>query len=112
MKKNAHTHRIAFLHEKLADAHSSNKQTKIKVLKEIQVSRMTKHAQYWADLLFATGGKLNYDKCYWYLIRWKWDDNGQPQIMTKEELPASIQLLSGDKTTTTTIAQKNPSESL
>jgi len=54
---------------------------------EEQIRWMIKRAQYWADLLFATGGKLNYAKCHWYLIRWKWDNHGQPKIMTKEELP-------------------------
>ena len=31
-------------------------------------SRMKTRAQFWKKILFATGGQLNLNKCYWYLI--------------------------------------------
>ena len=35
-------------------------------------------------LLHATGGKLNFIKCHWYLIKWKWnEDSKDDDFLTK-----------------------------
>jgi hypothetical protein len=53
-----------------------------------------KQAQLWERLLFASGGRLQLPKCFYYLIVWKWTD-GDAAMMSIEELNASISLTCG-----------------
>lgn len=66
------------------------------ILKPVSVSTMEKRindrANFWNSLLSFTGGQLNYEKCFWYMISWKWDSNGLPQMKTIQESPAEIHL--------------------
>jgi hypothetical protein len=41
-------------------------------------------AQWWEALLHATGGKLELSKCFFYLVFWKFDDEGMPYLELKE----------------------------
>ena len=61
------------------------------------VQSMTIRAQTWEKLLFLSGGKLNLDKCYWYLVTWTWVD-GQPSLSPISSTPASLSLTSGNST--------------
>jgi hypothetical protein len=47
-------------------------------------------AQWWEALLHATGGKLELSKCFFYLIFWKFDEEGVPYLERKENLPRSV----------------------
>jgi hypothetical protein len=37
-------------------------------------------AQHWEKLLFSTGGAINMQKSFWYLMAWVW--NGVPSLVT------------------------------
>jgi hypothetical protein len=39
----------------------------------------------WAGLLEASGGRLEYDKCFYYLLSWKWDKKGKAFPTTSNE---------------------------
>ena len=43
----------------------------------------------WHGLLCATGGKLVLDKCFWYMVDFKWQ-NKQWKYKTSTELPGKI----------------------
>jgi hypothetical protein len=51
---------------------------------------LKKAAQWWADVLWETGGKLELDKCFFYLLHWVFDEEGRPRLATTEELQAEI----------------------
>ena len=41
----------------------------------------TQHtAQWWEQLLYATGGKLELSKCFYYPILWRHDEEGIPSL--------------------------------
>ena len=48
---------------------------------EIIAQDLKQSAQWWEQLLTATGGKLELPKCFYYLIRWVFNDYGDPQAM-------------------------------
>jgi hypothetical protein len=48
----------------------------------------TRSAQWWEELLHATGGKLELSKCWTNMLIWKFDDNGRSSLLAPEELPA------------------------
>ena len=63
-------------------------------------------ASEWVALLSATGGKLELSKCFFYILQWKFDDEGTPHPMTKDELEAkgvSIKIQENEQGTPTTI---------
>ena len=74
--------------------------------------RMQIRAQFWEKLLFTTGGKLNFNKCYWYLIKWCWDANGNPHLCSNNECPASLSLTNGNDLHPVTITRIEPTEAL
>jgi hypothetical protein len=43
-------------------------------------------AQWWEALLHATGGKLELDKCFYYIMHWEFDEDGNASLATPEEL--------------------------
>ena len=43
-------------------------------------------AQEWEQLLAATGGKLELSKCFYYILQWKFDEEGRLSCASKEEL--------------------------
>ena len=45
-------------------------------------------ASAWNALLAATGGKLELSKCFFYILHWTFDEEGNPHPMTKTELEA------------------------
>jgi hypothetical protein len=60
------------------------KNNNIEELKE----KLRHDSNYWAGVLSATGGKLELTKCFYYLLTWKWDKQGNPlpQSMQEQEL--------------------------
>jgi hypothetical protein len=43
-------------------------------------------AQWWETLLHATGGKLELDKCFYYIMPWEVVEDGNVRGVTTEEL--------------------------
>jgi hypothetical protein len=66
-------------------------------------------AQEWEKLLFGTGGALNLQKCFWFLLSWKWN-NGRATLHTIQSAPGSIKLTSGDNPEVVEILHIEPSE--
>ena len=52
-------------------------------------------AQDFERKLFTTGGALALNKCFWYLISWKWMEDGSATMKTLEEAPGEIYLTKG-----------------
>ena len=50
------------------------------------IRESTEMAQWWENLLWATGGKLELDKCFVYTMHWWFDDRGQPKLATKYDM--------------------------
>jgi Reverse transcriptase (RNA-dependent DNA polymerase) len=50
------------------------------------IRRMEEDGTIWSNLLEASGGKLEMEKCFYYLISWKFNKNGSPcpQISTEQ----------------------------
>ena len=42
-------------------------------------------AQWWEQLLFSTGGKLELTKCFYHPILWHFDDEGIPSPLNRCE---------------------------
>jgi hypothetical protein len=40
-------------------------------------------AQHWEKLLFTSGSKLELNKCFFYLLYWKFSANGIPSLTHK-----------------------------
>ena len=51
-------------------------------------------AQHWERLLFSTGGAINMQKSFWYLLSWTWP-NGVPTLSTQRKAPGKMELTSG-----------------
>lgn len=49
--------------------------------------QLQKDTQLWAELLQASGGKLELSKCFYYLLAWKFNKEGDPTPMTMAEIP-------------------------
>ena len=79
---------------------------------EYLLQRLQDRAQFWEKILFATGGKLNFQKCFWYLVQWDWDKNDQPVLLPPSLLPASLSLTSGTCTIPQPIQRKSPFDAL
>jgi hypothetical protein len=54
------------------------------------VNKLKRLAQHWEKLLFTTGGAINLQKRFWYLIAWQWK-NGQPKLVTIPQDPIHSQ---------------------
>ena len=40
---------------------------------------------YWKELLESSGGKLELTKCFYYILSWKFDEEGNATTTTKEQ---------------------------
>jgi hypothetical protein len=54
--------------------------------------RLKTAAQWWEQLLHATGGQLELPKCFFYLLHWVFDSEGRARLATPEELNITISL--------------------
>ena len=84
------------------DPHATNNES----LSDL-VKNMEKAAQYWEQLLDATGGKLELPKCFYYIIRWNFNAEGEARLSTKEEVPYEIKLTESQSGEICTIEQKD-----
>jgi hypothetical protein len=64
---------------------------------------------YWASLLQATGGNLKPEKCYWYLLSYKFVQ-GRAVLKTKRELSAYTLQIPQPNSTNVVIQLKDPDE--
>ena len=53
-------------------------------------THMQEIAQDFERKLFTTGGALALNKCFWYLISWKWMEDGSAKMKTLEEAPGEL----------------------
>ena len=78
------------------------------------VQQMQEAAQWWEELLSATGGKLELPKCFYYIIHWSFDEEGAHYLTPIEELEKhQIAITSHDPLDygkTHYITQKDPNE--
>lgn len=75
--------------------------------------QLQEDSEIWANLLAALGGKLELDKCFYYLLTWKFDKNGdaEPETMNDQlgkHCPITIKDERNNKTLT--IRQKEISD--
>lgn len=65
------------------------------------LDRLLQHiAQVWERLLFlVSGGKLNLQKCSWYILRWEWD-KGRSILSSIRPTDPEIQLYHGNQVDT------------
>jgi hypothetical protein len=61
---------------------TNDKKNDIKQLK----LKLQNNGTWWAGLLESSGGKLELEKCFYYLLKWKWNKNGdpEPELITKQ----------------------------
>ena len=67
-------------------------------------------AQWWEQLLNATGGKLELQKCFYYPIIWKFDAEGVPNLETPND-DSGIIIISSETGKQEVIWKKSPMES-
>ena len=49
----------------------------------------TKNFNLWSKYQWASGGLLNYEKCFWYLLQFKWD-GWRARYVTKADMPDTL----------------------
>ena len=74
------------------------------------ITKMEEAAQYWEQLLNATGGKLELPKCFYYILHWNFDKEGEARLSRKEEIPYKIQLTESQSGEVCEIEQKDCQE--
>ena len=60
-------------------------------------SEMEEISQNFERKLFSTGGSLNLQKCFWYLISWRLEEDGIATMVTKDQSPSEIFMTQGYK---------------
>jgi hypothetical protein len=58
---------------------------------------ITELFQRWYRLLRASGGMLGFTKCFWYLIKFNWKNNGTPYMATIDETPSELKINTDDE---------------
>jgi hypothetical protein len=55
----------------------------------------------WTGFLEASGGKLEFLKCFYYILAWSWNDKGEaiPQTILQQNTPHPVPLTSTDSET-------------
>ena len=61
-------------------------------------TEINKMAQDFEKKLFSTGGELALHKCYWYLIDWRWEEDGTAIMATIKDSPGTMMLTKGNET--------------
>lgn len=59
------------------------------------VSRMKTKAQRWERLIWSSGGALNLDKCFIYLLDWTFTKTGEAKLKPLNILPYNVDLTAG-----------------
>lgn len=66
--------------------------------------------QEWEKLLYSTGGALNLQKCFWFIMSWHWK-GGKATLHTQLTLPGQLTLTSSHDNTPTVIPRIEPASS-
>ena len=74
-------------------------------------TKLQEIAQDFERKLYSTGGSLSLPKCFWYLIHWKWDKEGNAKMATIAESPVEINLTKGNFTNTHVIHREEVTKS-
>lgn len=74
------------------------------------MANLQKLAQEWERLLFSTGGALNLQKCFWFIMAWKWTDS-RASLHTQLTLPGELLMTSGNDTSQIAIPCIEPTDS-
>ena len=67
-------------------------------------------AQWWEQLLYSTGGKLELEKCFYYPIMWHFDEEGIPSLQDFDE-DQPITIISSENQEQVIINKKSPTSS-
>ena len=62
-------------------------------------------AQWWEQLLYATGGKLELTKCFYYPIVWEFNNEGIPELNENDETQ-TVTIISSENGNPVTIQKK------
>jgi hypothetical protein len=73
------------------------------------VHKLKQLAQHWERLLFSTGGAINLQKGFWYLMAWQ-ENKGKSKLATIAQQPAEILLTSGNCTDPTILPRIDPNQ--
>jgi hypothetical protein len=68
-------------------------------------SHLQSLAQQWERLLFSTGGALNLQKCFWFMLSWQWH-GGKSRLDTNQTMPAEIKLTAGSQVHKPSVIQR------
>jgi hypothetical protein len=74
------------------------------------VANLQRLAQEWECLLFSTGGALNLEKCFWFLLAWSWD-KGRAKIHNLVSAPGDLSMTSEINPKLLTVKKVEPTES-
>jgi hypothetical protein len=74
---------------------------------EDMIDDLTIVAQWWEQLLHASGGKLELTKCFYYLVKWKFDKEGIPSIIPQHKAAKTVQLIDSETHKTVDIECKS-----
>lgn len=77
---------------------------------QAMISHLQRLAQEWERLLYSTGGALNLQKCFWFLMSWRWE-KGIAKLHTQLSLPAQLTMTSGATSIPVEIKRIEPTES-
>jgi hypothetical protein len=63
-------------------------------------------AQWWENLLFSTGGKLELSKCFYYVIYWIYNHEGEASMLDTTALPQQVHLTDSETSSDIIIENK------
>jgi hypothetical protein len=75
------------------------------------VGRMRETAQWWEQLLWSTGGRLELPKCFYYILHWKFDTEGRASLATRNEMGLELEIRSSQDGSMNHIRQEDCQES-
>ena len=64
----------------------------------------------WEELLHATGGKLELQKCFFYMMYWEFDREGVARLTKTEEAACEVKIRDSESGTDVHIEQKDCNE--
>ncbi len=76
----------------------------------VTIQELSTLAQHWERLLFSTGGAINMQKSFWYLMAWVWK-NGEPNLAATTKVPGIMNLTSGTSTVLHTVPRVDVKDS-
>ena len=64
-------------------------------------------AQWWEKLLHATGGKLELQKCFFYMMYWVFNSEGEARLLSKNDTPSEVTITDSETGETVHITQQD-----